>query len=209
MSMSQKIGAPKPGHGRLVVFAEKSNGFGGHKWEMKLDEAPMGDLRDGTYVYADRPVGIHHLTASETLFPGMTERDVKLESGRTYFIVARASERAKTSPGDGSCRRSRGHGCHCRADVGCQQSRSGGLLSARRNVRESGTDRSSFGAIAHGVSRFSPRNSRSPQSLQKHGQTARITGSGRAHPPMEKPGFAMIWDWHSAFSWLWWRRTRS
>jgi hypothetical protein len=53
----------------------------------------MGRLKPGTYVYADRPAGQHQLWASENLFPGESKRDVTTESGRTYFFLARTSDR--------------------------------------------------------------------------------------------------------------------
>src|SRR5262249_13951483 len=50
----------------------------------------------GTYVYSDRPAGRHELTASMSLFVGETHFDIAAESGHTYFVLARPSEKAKT-----------------------------------------------------------------------------------------------------------------
>lgn len=94
--MSQKIGPPKAGHARIVVFREK--GYAGiidQGWDVKLNGAPLKDLKTGTYVYVDRPAGRHQLSATEALFPGSTQRDFVAESGRTYFFLGRQSERSK------------------------------------------------------------------------------------------------------------------
>ncbi len=96
-STSQKIGPIKPGQARMVVFREQA--FGGlmdQGWDVKLDGEPMGDLKTGTYVYADRPAGRHQLSSESALFPGVTQRDITVAAGRTHFFLARLSERART-----------------------------------------------------------------------------------------------------------------
>jgi Protein of unknown function (DUF2846) len=97
VSMSQKIGPPKAGQARIVVFREKGfGGIGDQGWDVKLDGEPMIDLKTGTYAYADRPAGHHELSSTMALYPGVTQRDVGAASGRTYFFLARLSERYKT-----------------------------------------------------------------------------------------------------------------
>jgi hypothetical protein len=59
----------------------------------------MTDLKTGTYVYVDRPIGRYQISASMNLFPGVTQYDLAAESGRTYFFLARPSDRAKTLNG--------------------------------------------------------------------------------------------------------------
>lgn len=96
VSMSQKVGPPKAGQARIVVFREK--GYGGiadEGWDVKLDGEPMSDLKTGTYTYADRPAGRHQLSSTMALFPGVTQLDVGVASGRTYFFLARPSDRSK------------------------------------------------------------------------------------------------------------------
>lgn len=68
---------------------------------MKLDGGPMGRLKNGTYVYADRPAGQHQLLATESTFPGDSKRDITTESGRTYFFLARVSDRHNSVTGMG------------------------------------------------------------------------------------------------------------
>jgi hypothetical protein len=64
-ALAQKVGPPKPGRAPIVVFREK--GYGGladEGWEIQLDGQPMGGLKTGTYVYADRPAGRHKLSVN-------------------------------------------------------------------------------------------------------------------------------------------------
>ena len=90
----QRIGPPKAGHARIVVFREK--GFGGVAdagWEFALDGAVLKGLKTGTYLYVDRPAGQHQFFAAEPGFPGETHQDISVQSGRTYFSLARNSDR--------------------------------------------------------------------------------------------------------------------
>jgi hypothetical protein len=92
--MMRKLGPPKVGQARIVVLREKAyGGIVDAVWQVQLDGVPMNGLRTGTYVYADRPVGDHQLTATEAAFPGVTRRDITAQPGQTYFFVARMSER--------------------------------------------------------------------------------------------------------------------
>jgi Protein of unknown function (DUF2846) len=89
----QKVGPPRAGQSRIVVLQEKTNGLAATSCDVKLDNGAIGRLTTGTYVYADRPAGRHQLSATETMFPGESKRDFTTESGRTYFFLARTSER--------------------------------------------------------------------------------------------------------------------
>jgi hypothetical protein len=92
--MMQRIGPPKPGQSRIVILREK--GFGGivdGGWQVQVDGQQMSGLKTGTYVYADRGTGQHQLGATEAGFPGVTRLDIATVSGRTYFYVARPSNR--------------------------------------------------------------------------------------------------------------------
>jgi hypothetical protein len=95
-SMSQRIGPPKPGLARVVVFREKAyGGLFDEGWDVKLDGESMGDLKTGTFVYADKSAGRHQLSSEVALFPGVTRRDFTVAPGRTYFFLAKPSDRAK------------------------------------------------------------------------------------------------------------------
>ena len=95
-SLSQKIGAPKPGQARIVVFREQAYGLIDPGVDVKLDGQPIGDLKAGTYAYADRPAGRHQLSCESAAFPGVTRQDINVTAGRTHFFVAKPSERART-----------------------------------------------------------------------------------------------------------------
>jgi hypothetical protein len=94
-AVAQKVGPPRAGQARVVVFQEKRQGLSMAlcACDMKLDGEPIGKVIVGTYVYADRPAGRHQLIASESLFPGDTKRDFATESGRTYYFLIRSSQR--------------------------------------------------------------------------------------------------------------------
>ncbi len=94
-TLSQKVGPPKAGQGRVVVFREKAyGGLFDEGWDVKLDGVRMAELKTGTYVYADAPAGRHQLSSNIALFPGVTQYDITVASGRTHFFLAKASERA-------------------------------------------------------------------------------------------------------------------
>jgi hypothetical protein len=94
-SLAQQVGPPKSGQSRIVVLQEKREGLSLSicACEIKLDGDAIGKAKPGTYVYADRPAGRHWLIASELLFPGDSKREIRTESGRTYFFLVRASKR--------------------------------------------------------------------------------------------------------------------
>jgi Protein of unknown function (DUF2846) len=102
-TIAQKVGPPKSGQSRVVVFQEKRQGLSMAlcACDMKLDGEPIGKVIVGTYVYADRPAGRHQLIASESLFPGDTKRDFATESGRTYYFLIRSSQRHDAVMGGG------------------------------------------------------------------------------------------------------------
>lgn len=95
-SLSQKIGAPKQGQARIVVFREQAYGLIDPGVDVKLDGQKMGDLKAGTYAYVDRPAGRHQLSCESAAFPGVTRQDINVVAGRTHFFVAKPSERART-----------------------------------------------------------------------------------------------------------------
>lgn len=95
-STSQKLGPTKPGQARIVVFREQAFGLIDPGLDVKLDGQPMGDLKAGTYAYADRPAGRHQLSSESAAFPGVTRQDITITAGRTHFFVAKPSDRART-----------------------------------------------------------------------------------------------------------------
>ena len=92
--MARKVGPPKAGYGRFVMLREKDFAdIADRTSDFQLDGEPVRGLKTGTYVFVDRPAGQHQLTASEAGFPGVTQRDVSIQSGQTQFYVVRMSER--------------------------------------------------------------------------------------------------------------------
>ena len=92
----ETYGAPQKGQGRIVVLWDQGfNDALDHGYHVSLDNEPIGILRTGTFIYADRPAGRHELSVNEWDFPGVTKQEVNVASGRTYFFVTKQSERSK------------------------------------------------------------------------------------------------------------------
>jgi hypothetical protein len=100
-SVAQKVGSPKAGQSRVVVFQEKRQGLSIAlcACQIAIDGNPAGKVTAGTYVYADRPAGRHQLVVTESLFPGETRREFTTVPGRTYYFLVRTSERHDTMTG--------------------------------------------------------------------------------------------------------------
>lgn len=98
-AVMQKVGPPPPGQARIVVMSEKAMGVAATNCDLKIDGVETSTLSAGHYVYLDRPAGRHEIVATQTLFPGETRRAITTVPGRTYFFLARHSERAKTMVG--------------------------------------------------------------------------------------------------------------
>ncbi|WP_315756732.1 MULTISPECIES: DUF2846 domain-containing protein [unclassified Bradyrhizobium] len=99
--MSQKIGAPRSGHSRIVIMSLKDAWLDRTTCDAKVDGVALSRLIPGTYVYLDRPAGPHHLVATQTLFPGDSVLDFNTEPGRTYFFSIRPSDRSRAMQGGG------------------------------------------------------------------------------------------------------------
>lgn len=96
VSLSHTLGPPKPGYARLVVLREKAYaGLIDQGWAVLLDGEPMGEVKTGTYLYADRRAGQHEFSLKQWDFPGETRRSFAASAGRTYFYQIVLSERSK------------------------------------------------------------------------------------------------------------------
>jgi hypothetical protein len=96
-TLTQTIKAPKAGNARVVVLRDKAfPGLFDIGWQVRLDGAPVGDLKTGTFVYRDRPAGSHKLTFER---PGDLFRESHQEfavaSGRTYFFRLEMNEKGR------------------------------------------------------------------------------------------------------------------
>jgi hypothetical protein len=100
-AVMQKVGPPRAGQSRIVILQERKSTFGLAYCicNTSLDGKLMNQLKPGTYVYADRPAGHHQILSSETLFPSDSKYEITTESARTYFFLARASDRHNTVSG--------------------------------------------------------------------------------------------------------------
>ena len=94
-SVAQKVGPPRAGQSRVVVFQEKRQGLSMAlcACQIAIDGNPIGKVIVGSYVYVDRPAGRHQLVATETMFPGETRLEITTAPGRTYYFLVRSSER--------------------------------------------------------------------------------------------------------------------
>jgi hypothetical protein len=100
VAVMQKVGSPAPGHSRIVLMSEKAWGGLNHaNCALKIDGIETSVLVPGSFVYIDRPAGRHEIVASQILFPGETKREITTAPGRTYFFVARTSDRNKAITG--------------------------------------------------------------------------------------------------------------
>ena len=95
----QKVGSPRPGQSRIVLISEKASGLDSAVCDVKIDGGPESKLRPGTYVYVDQAAGRHEIVATQMLFPGETRRELATQAGRTYFFLARNSERSRAITG--------------------------------------------------------------------------------------------------------------
>ncbi|MGY3452265.1 DUF2846 domain-containing protein [Bradyrhizobium sp. USDA 4353] len=97
--VSQKIGAPRPGHSRIIIMSLKDSWLERTNCDAKVDGIALNRLLPGTYAYVDRPAGPHHLTATQILFPGETVLDFNTDAGKTYFFSIKPSERSRAMQG--------------------------------------------------------------------------------------------------------------
>jgi hypothetical protein len=91
------IAPPKQGVARVYVLRDKAfaaivdTGF-----QAYLDEAPMGDLKTGTFVYRDVPAGPHKLYFARPMemFRG-SHQEFSATAGRTYYFRLEYNDKGK------------------------------------------------------------------------------------------------------------------
>src|SRR5262245_12004476 len=104
LMLAKNIGSPKPGHARVVVLRrhEFATLFD-VGWMVHIDQAPIGDLKTGTFVYRDVPAGTHKLTFAR---PGdlfrASHQEFAATSAATYFIRLEMNEKGRMVTGAGS-----------------------------------------------------------------------------------------------------------
>lgn len=98
-TMSQGLSPPRPGQSRIILLSAKGTAIESGHCNLTLDGAKISTLTPGTYIYLDRPAGSHVLVASQVLFPGETKQEFRTESGKTYYFLAKSSEKNRAMSG--------------------------------------------------------------------------------------------------------------
>ena len=84
---------------RIVVFrASEYGGIFDLGWPVALDGKAMGDIKTGSFTYADRPAGRHQLSVDmASAYPGtpVVKHEFTAAPGRTYYFQARLNERGQ------------------------------------------------------------------------------------------------------------------
>lgn len=97
-SLAGSSGGLKAGQGRIVVLRDKDFGdIFDIGWQVRLDGAPMGDLKTGTFVYRDSRPGSHQLTFERAgdLYRA-SHRTVSVAAGRTYYFRLEMNDKGTT-----------------------------------------------------------------------------------------------------------------
>jgi len=90
-AVAKKAGTPRPGMSRVVLYPTRD----ADATTFQLDGVLLGQLKPGTYVYRDVPVGGHELVA-EPPGTGKLERFAfTTPSGRTVYLKVDATDLAK------------------------------------------------------------------------------------------------------------------
>jgi hypothetical protein len=87
-SLKNTVGAPRAGQARIIVLRDKAfSGIIDAGWQVYLDGTQMGDLKTGTFIYADRAAGKHQLTFSRAGdLARASHQEFVASSGRTHFF---------------------------------------------------------------------------------------------------------------------------
>jgi hypothetical protein len=85
--LNKKVGGPRGGQTRIVVIRPKDMTLIDSGWKVYLDDAVMGDLKTGTFLYRDRPAGPHKLMfARPGEFARASTQELSASAGRTYVF---------------------------------------------------------------------------------------------------------------------------
>jgi len=90
------VGPLRPGQARVVVFRPPGNGgLLDVGWAVRLDGAPLGNIKTGTFAYVDRSAGHHQLSFSDANFPRPSLFDFDAAPGRTYVFRIEMNEKGR------------------------------------------------------------------------------------------------------------------
>ncbi len=94
--LNKKVGGPGVGQARIVVIRDKDMTLFDSGWQVYLDDAVMGGLKTGTFIYRDRPGGPHKLLfARPGEFARASTRDFVATPGRTYVFRLKLNDKGQ------------------------------------------------------------------------------------------------------------------
>jgi hypothetical protein len=93
---AEPLGPPPAGKARIVVFRPDSFGGSiGRSWPVKLDGQALGDVKAGSFVYADRAPGRHILSLEMFDFPGVSRQSISVAAGSTYYFRVKLKDKSE------------------------------------------------------------------------------------------------------------------
>jgi hypothetical protein len=86
--------APKPGLARIVILRDKAFQIVDAGFQAYLDEAPLGALKNGTFVHRDIPAGQHKLFFSRPLeLYRASQKEFSATPGHIYYFRLEANDK--------------------------------------------------------------------------------------------------------------------
>jgi hypothetical protein len=93
---AEPLGPPPAGKARIVVFRPDSLGGSiGRSWPVKLDGQALGDVKAGSFIYADRASGRHMLSLEMFDFPGVSRQGISVAGGSTYYFRVKLKDKSE------------------------------------------------------------------------------------------------------------------
>src|SRR5262245_54532310 len=93
---AEPLGLPPAGKARIVVFRPDSFGGSiGRSWPVKLDGQALGDVKAGSFVYADRAPGRHMLSLVMDDLPGVSRHSVSVAAGSTHYFRVKLKDKSE------------------------------------------------------------------------------------------------------------------
>jgi len=93
---AEPLGPPPAGKARVVVFRPDSLGGSiGRSWPVKLDGEALGDVKAGSFAYADRAPGRHVLSLEMFDFPGVSRQGISVVAGSTHYFRVKLKDKSE------------------------------------------------------------------------------------------------------------------
>jgi hypothetical protein len=94
--LAEPLGTPQSGKARIVVFRPDSFGGSiGRSWPVKLDGQALGDVKAGSFVFADGAPGRHVLSLEMFDFPGVSRQGISVAAGSTYYFRVKLKDKSE------------------------------------------------------------------------------------------------------------------